>query len=511
MNTTFDNFDNDEPADGNADARWQKPTFPGRDRFAGTNEITHGRDERGNFLPRAYTYMTGLPDTNGDDDIRFDALIEILATTRPLTAKFLAWKYYQIVRHAIEKADKTLAEEWAKLDSANTRAAAHNKALEQRIERLRARRETALEPHQRRLSAITAHIFAADTNAALAEADAGALYNPSAPTAVGDVLRLRPPSHQASAAHLNLADPETPLEGFFSPKWSTVLSLITGAGAGVSLGILSGGIEADTFLSDPASLVWAAFGIAATLWNKTALRPLGHGLGVAVARAEVAKGEERHLLRRETARWAWLTAMALVFTVAVIGAVDRAGILKFALLDDPGRAIGWDERTAFWAAGVFLSFGYTVAATLHGYFTGRSAVDRNRIIERQETDAIRQEEERRSVPKVKAAFAAVGTRLSLEPVRAKIERDLAEAAAPYDRQLAALEAAFLPINESLGEQARRHEDTLATAWGETRELLAALDRTVYGAEGGLPFFQALWLSLFGSGTGRKGHRSRSSG
>ena len=422
--------------------------------------LTRLRDKWGNRL--GWSSVFSIP-TVEDVPLEETALapgLRVIEAQIPVRAATLHHFYDMKLRPALRRFWQVLAEEGTRLEERNRFAAGRNGQITAEQTALEGQRDAATAEDRRALKALEdGDLLAAHAEAAQNVAKAGGWYDPNSPSE-GCVLRHARTALEVIAARLGLPGPHGDAHAHL-PGWlGWALTGIVGALVGLSLGIVTHVLEADTLgrhLGLAAGFVGLGFGLATVA--KWAVRGAWYRMG------------QDYYLGCPRSKWGVLLAGAFlrsVFVLVVDVVMERQGLLALMQLQSDtqaltGHAVGPSLLDALvsWTVPLVVTLAYLYCAGDAGYLEGRREEVKNRLHARQEEEWAATDATRRSDPAVQAALHALSVVREMLRRRDALSARVAALATPFEAKIAALEGQRLPEREELDTAARhRVQDAL---------------------------------------------------
>ncbi|MDF2441462.1 MAG: hypothetical protein JWN98_2446 [Abditibacteriota bacterium] len=454
-----------------------------------TSLIVRRRNSEGDILPYSFSYEVPLIDDVPIAQTSYDDAVRIIQGHDPERAHALRAFYDRRLLPALRRLHDARAEAEEKLRRDLHEAHTINQTVEEQQTRIQRERDAALGPFVTLIEETEDALSQAHRHAAQAMARCGQAYNPANPDASA-VLRHEREPLEAIAADLNEA--WTPGDAAKRlPKWATfALTALTGAVLGVSLGLMGEFYATDELTLRP----WIVLGFCVG------------GIGVATLAGEGIKlffkaVSERIYRHQSRSQWSWLlgAGVAVGALIVVIDSyVERSGLMskvfETQLTQSLNRnvvasGISSSEQVMFFLAGMILSLPLVLCYGWHGYLDGRYDVCRNRMIAEQERRFAAKSRWLREDGATQQALDAVSqVRDSIRHLELMHGR-MAQAARPFEREMALWEAKRLPELRELDQMTKfRLQDLLANVHGAQIEWDRAMD-----AARGVP----LWHLSFG--------------
>lgn len=422
--------------------------------------LTRLRDKWGNRL--GWSSVFSIPTV---EDVPLEGTplapgLRVIEAALPLRASTLHHFYDIKLRPALRRFWAVLQEETDRLAEENAFALRRNAEIAGAQAARGAERDAATLSVREALTALEDGSLAqAHADAAEKVARTGGVYDPQDPSEAC-VLRHGRRALEVLAGELGLPGPHGDIRAHL-PGWlGWTLTGLVGTLVGLSLGIVTHVLEADTIAHHlPLAAVFAVLGFGLATVAKWAVRGAWYRVG------------QDAYLGCPRAKWGTMLAGALLrsaILLAVDVAMERQGLLALmqlqsdtAALTGHAQAPSLLDALVSWTVPLVVTLAYLYCAGDAGYLEGRREEVVNRLLARQDQEWTATDTTRRADPAVQTALHA------LAHVREMLRRCDGQAArigalaAPFDAQVAALEGQRLPEQEALDEAARRRvQDSL---------------------------------------------------
>ncbi len=424
------------------------------------DRLTRLRDKWGNRL--GWSSVFSIP-TVEDVPLEETALapgMRVITARLPLRASTLHHFYDAKLRPALRRFWHVLEEEGARLDERNAFAAGRNAEITAAQKVLEGERDTATLPDRQALTALEDGALAeAHGDAAEKVARAGGVYDPNDPSE-GCVLRHGRTALEVIAARLGLPGPHGDAHAHLTGWLGWALTGIVGALVGLSLGIVTHILEADTLarhLGLGAAFAVLGFGLATVA--KWAVRGAWYRVG------------QDYYLGCPRSKWGVMLAGAFLrslFVLVVDVVMERQGLLALMQLQADTQALTGHsagrsllDDLVSWTVPLVVTLAYLYCAGDAGYLDGRREEVRNRLHARQDQEWTEADTARRADPVAQTALHALSVVREMLRRRDALAARIAALAAPFDAKIAALEGQRLPEREEMDTPARhRIQDAL---------------------------------------------------
>lgn len=471
--------------------------------------LTRLRDKWGNRLGWASVFS--IP-TVEDVPLAETALapgLRVLEVQMPLRASTLHHFYDEKLRAALRRFRRVLAEETDRLAESNAFAAGRNAGIMTEQKALEGERDAATLADRQALTALEdGPVAEAHADAAEKVAAAGGVYDPNDPSEVS-VLRHGRTALEVVAARLGLPGPHGDAHAHL-PGWlGWALTGLVGTLVGLSLGIVTHVLEADTLsrhLEMAASFAVLGFGLATAA--KWAVRGAWYRVG------------QDYYLGCPRSKWGVMLAGAFlrsVFVLAVDVVMERQGLLALMQLQADTQALTGHgagrsllDELVSWAVPLVVTLAYLYCAGDAGYLAGRREEVRNRLAARQEEDFAGADAARRADSAAQAALRALSVVREMLRRWAVLTARIAALAAPFDAKFATLEGERLPERKEMDEAARRRvQDALDNFQGAQLTFDMMWEEAVGDCEGvGGGWGRRLWRAFSGYRPPRRTRREK---
>lgn len=445
--------------------------------------LTRLRDKWGNRL--GWSSVFSIP-TVEDVPLSETALapgLRVIEEHIPLRAATLHHFYDEKLRAALRRFWRVLAEETSQQSGENAFAAERNCEVTAQQEALEKARDAATLSDREALQVLEDGSLAeAHADAAQKVALAGGVYDPNNPSE-GCVLRHERTALEVIAARLALPGPHGDVHAHL-PGWAGWgLTGSVGVLMGLSLGIVTHALEADT-LARHLPLVGGfsvlGFGLAAGV--KWAVRGAWYRVG------------QDYYLSCSRSKWGLMLAGALLRSfvlLAVDVVMERQGLLALMQLQNDTQALTGHAAVqtlldvlVSWVVPLVVTLAYLYCAGDAGYLDGRQEEVKNRLHARQEQDWTETDAARREETVVQTALHALSVVREWLRRQSALADRIAVLAAPYDVKIGDWESNRLPEREELGTPARqRVQDALDNFHGAQLTFDGMWEEAVADCEG----------------------------
>jgi hypothetical protein len=462
------------------------PLPPGPRRSAAVDPIPAQRSPAGGTVPAPVIYKTCAPGSQAEYT-SVSAFIESLAKGTPGRGGIGPVKEHHLrmllerARAQTDRHRKVHDDEVSIMEAHNEHAAEMGRWIDSRKEAEMEKCRAATRPIEDKLQEAenTCSRRAEDANAKAVRA--GGTVDPHAPSEES-VLRLKAPDLRALAARLRLPfiDPTPPAPKPFRKHLSSFLpacfTVLIGAMMGISIGFLSGCIGADNLSQHPFLVfLFILLGIAAA------------GMGALAIDLTHKIASERFYLGLPVSEW--MTSALLAFLVdggllMIDINVEYRGILANAQwwgnsdLPPGSTPVSPDQALGLILAAGLLTLGYVVSYAARAYLAGRREPVLGRLIAQQSVEMAQADAERRSHPDVRSALDSVGQLKQQQGVCSRLRDQVAQIRAPYDQEIARLEALRVPMLHELPQEAQRR---IQDAYHQLLGTHAELDKAITSA------------------------------
>lgn len=475
--------------------------------------LTRLRDKWGNRLGWSFAFSIPTVDDTPLEQTPLMAGLRVIEAQDPIRAATLHHFYNDKLLNVRKNFLSVLAEENAKQAERNAFAAARNQEITAAQQVREEERGAATLNGREALTALEdERLVQAHTDAAEKVAQTGGLYDPSNPSE-SCVLRHGRSALEAVAAKLGLPGPHRDAHAHL-PGWGNwALTGVIGILMGLSLGIVTHVLEADTLVHHlTLAAAFAVIGFAVV------------GFGVATAAKWAVYGSwyrvgQDYYLGCPRSKWIPMLVVASVASLVVLAVdvvMERQGLLALMNLQMDtdaltGHAQGPSllETITSWFLPTVITLPYLLCAGSAGYLSGRREETHNRLVARQEQDWAETDTARRADPPVQTALHALA--LVREVLRRKdvLSARIAALAAPFDAKIAALEGQRLPEREELNvDRCRRIQDALGDFHGAQITFDVMWEEALDDCGGGGRFWKRLLRAFTGHRAPRRTRREK---
>lgn len=416
--------------------------------------LTRLRDKQGNRLGWSSVFSVPTVEDVPLEQTPLAAGLRAIALDRPVRAAALHHFYDLKLLPALRRFWQVLAEEVGRLDAGNAFAERRNADVATGRETQEAARDAATAEDRQALKALEdGPLPAAHDDATVKVARVGSLYDPADPSD-GCVLRHVRRPLEAIAAEQELPGPHGDAHAHL-PGWlGWTLTALVGVLVGLSLGIVTHLLEADTVARHlPLAAAFAVLGFGLATAAKWAVRGAWYRAG------------QDYYLGCPRSKWGVMLAGAILrslFVLAVDVVMERQGLLALMQLQTDTQALSGHaagrspvDELVSWVVPLAVTMAYLYCAGDAGYLDGRREEVRNRLISQQEGEWLAKDGIRRADGDVQSALHALAQVRELRRRQAALTARVGTLAAPFDARIAALEARRLPEREAMDEAARR--------------------------------------------------------
>lgn len=496
------------PGDHNAEGMpaSQHSVMPGNP--APHDLLTRLRDKWGNRLGWSFSFSIPTVDDTPLEDTPLMAGLRVIEAQDPGRASTLHHFYNKKLLNARENFLNVLEEENAKLGERNAFAAARNQEITDAQQAREEEREAATLTSREALTTLEDERLAeAHANAAEMVARTGGLYSPSNPSE-GCVLRHGRAALEAVAAKLGLPGPHRDAHAHL-PTWvNWALTGVIGILMGLSLGIVTHVLEADTLAHHlPLVGVFAVIGFGVATAAKWAVYGSWYRVG------------QDYYLGCPRSKWIPMLAAASAASLLVLAAdvvMERQGLLALMNLQMDTNALTGHaegpsllESISSWILPMVVTLPYLICAGGAGYLTGRREETHNRLTAHQEQDWAETDAARRADLLAQAALQAIALVREALRQRDVFSARIAALTAPFDAKIAALEGQRLPEREELDmNRCRRIQDALGDFHGAQITFDVMWEEALTDCGGGGRFWKRLRQAFTGHRTPRRTRREK---
>jgi len=471
--------------------------------------LTRLRDKWGNR--RGWSSVFSVP-TVEDRPLGETALapaVRVIEARLPLRAATLHHFYDEKLHAALHRFRSVLAEETNALAAENAFAAQRNAEITAHQAALEEARDAATQADRKALTALEDGPLAeAHADAAEKVARAGGVYDPNSPSE-GCVLRHGRTALEVIAARLGLPGPHGDARAHL-PGWAGWgLTGIVGVLMGLSLGIVTHVLEADTLVRHlPLGAAFSVLGFGLAAAAKWAVRGAWYRVG------------QDYYLGCPRSKWGVMLAGALLRSLAVLAVdvvMERQGLLALMQLQGDTQALtGHAQGPSLldglisWVVPLVVTLAYLYCAGDAGYLDGRREEVRNRLHARQEQDWAETDAARRADSSAQTALHALAVVREWLRRRDALAARIDALAAPFDAKIGAWEGQRLPERKELGTPARqRVQDVLDNFHGAQLSFDLMWEEAVADCEGvGGGWMRRLLRAFGGSRPPRRTRREK---
>lgn len=416
--------------DGRCDQERESPE-------AVNDPVVRPRFKYGSTRTRRFAYDEPLPDKHRLEETPLTGLLGILSSVSPATASVLHWYYNHVLQQERRELLRLRAEEETKRQAAAERARQHNAKISADQDLARQAAESDLAAIRSEVGQAEKYIHEAHLAAAAPAAQTGGVYDPDHPESA--CLRHEPQPLEVVMGRVNMpwvaADSQMHLPGWLA--WS--VTILVGAMIGVSIGILSHSLHADSLDRELGRTVgWALGGFAIAVGFKYTSRYAWYVVGQYV----YCQFRQR--------RWLPAIVTALLVTASFIVAdalTNLQGLLAMASQDAALNDLSGGSSAApaipvpLYFVSFVVSSGFIASACYEGYLRGRRSQVQNLALVVQHDEYTARDQQVRSDPKVLEALteanrARVHThhKVSLETAATRRENRRDRAVDDLDKQ-----------------------------------------------------------------------------
>ena len=454
--------------------------------------LARRRTSHGDILPYSFSYEVPLVDEVPLAQTAYADALRLLEAHDPERAHSLRAFYDHRLLTSLCCLRDARAEAETRLTRDLVEARHINREVETQQQRLQRECEVALAVFEPARDECETRLSKTHQEAAQAMARCGKPYDLETPDA-SSVLRHERESLEAIAGELN--EPWTPGDGAMRlPKSATfALTALTGCVLGLSLGLMGEFYATDELVAR----VWVVLAFCVG------------GIGVATLAGEGVKLSfkavaERLYRNQPRSHWWWLLIASIAISALIVvidSYIERSGLMSKVFeaqamqsLNRNGVQTGvpvW-ESAMFFCAGMILSLPLVLCYGWHGYLDGRYHACRNRLIAEQEHRFIARAQWLREDEATQNALDAVSRVRDALRHEEMLQKRLAQASQPFERELALWESKRLPeVREFDQETKLRLQDLLANVLGAQIEWDRAMD-----AARGMPLWRlSFWQRL----------------
>ena len=476
------------------------PPFPapGTDPKNAEHDLkTRNRNERGDRLPWTYTYSIPTIEDMPLEKTPLARALGVIEAVMPGRAATLHHFYNGKLLDALHRFQKVRAEEEAAAADRDAYAVRTNAAIDEHQAELTQQRDAATQADRMALAVLEDQLGAAHADAAEKVAKTGGTYDATSPND-DCVLRHAPMTEEVAAARQRLPGPHGDAHGHIMPAIGWFLTIVVGALIGVSLGIICHLLHASSLGRHwPTTLFCIVAGVGFSIGIKYAVRGLWYLIG------------QDYYLGVLTPKWRFIFWTALLVTLALLmfdASVERQGLLALAQLQSETAAVSQPgapasappliETLVPWFVALLVTLGYLVCAGFEGYLKGRQKEVLAQVRAYRDSEFAGTDTAVRADPVNQVALHAIAHVRELLRRHAAVASRIAETAAPFEAQIAALEQGRLSERLPLNEEARKRiQDALDNLHGAQGVFDAMFEEALSACEAHSSFWRRL-LDLF---------------
>jgi hypothetical protein len=416
----------------------------------GAADIPHPHYARGDTGEGRERFFFDVPVVDCDlvEDTPLKDAMDVIAAQYPAHASVLRHHYNKKVVHQGAIYSRAVTEEFDALEKANLLAEESNGLGESRVAELFKMRGEAGAPVQSLIESFDDPLDKARQSASEACAKAGGCFDPAKPSDACVLI------HSRQALELIADDLKLPWpyqKTFISKPLWIFLSAVVGTILATSIVLAAGIINADQIIKRlPFILVAAVIGYGLAVGGKWAVRY-----------AWTRVGQYRYRGPVRDYLMAMVVALIVLFAVLITDVVvERAGLLarvqveaELGDLSGAGMSSSTPGGWVYFAIGLIVTIGYLISAAGDAYREGRCEQVGSQLVAEQERRFRADEAKLRSAPAVQDALARLAEVQRIEYRIGELKERMAERRAPFDAEIARIEAHRRPIADQLSPEA----------------------------------------------------------
>ena len=416
--------------------------------------LTRLRDKWGNRLGWASVFSIPTIDDVSLEETPLASGLSVITAQSPVRAATLHHFYDFKLCPALRRFWHVLEEETARQAERNATAVQRNVEITAKQEALETGRDAATLPDREALTALEDGPLAeAHADASEKVARTGGTYDPQNPSE-DCALRHSRRSLEVLAAEQSLPGPHGDTPAHMSRWFQAAVTAAVGTMVGLSLGIATNVLEADTLARHlPLAGIFIVLGICLAALSERAVHGSWYRVG------------QDYYLGCSRAKWATMIVIAVAVSLLVLGVdvfLERKGLLALMQLMSDTQALSGaaPSQSALEDIGsivvpMVVSLPYLCFFGGIGYLDGRDQEVKNRLLARQDQEWMETDAARRADTVVQTALHALAHVREMLRRRDGLTARVTALAAPFDAKIAALEGERLPENEEIDDAARR--------------------------------------------------------